>query len=274
MATRRCFSAKVIESDSFFALHPHAQALYIHLNMAADEDGFLNNAAGVARRIYSGTTYLKKLVENRFLLKFGEIYVIKHWRISNTLKNDRVKPLNYAAIAAHIWVKENRAYTDHPVEGRPTLLELRGGMLEAEASGIQNGTAWIPNRTEPNRTEENRREENRTEVQRVWEEIVKCYPSEHLGSQEEACQAYRERVTSCEEARQMLQSLLKWKQSEQWRKEDGQYIPNLVNWIQRGTWRRKPGKLALPMGASGVLGEAELDAIRRVLSENHKEESP
>lgn len=278
MATRRCFSAKVIESDSFYALPPYAQVLYIHLNMAADEDGFLNNATGVASRYYSGKGYLKKLVEARFVLKFGEIYVIKHWRISNTLKSDRTKPLNYPALAAKIWVKANRAYTDHPVEGCPTLLQLRGGVTEPEASGIQNGMEWNPNRTEPNRTEENRREENRTEENRteekivgVWEKIVKGYPRDRLGSPEEGYRAYCEGVKTGEAAEQMLESLKQWKQSEQWRKEGGQYIPYLCNWIQRGIWRRKPERQAVPMGGSGELGEAELEAIRQVLMDTGRE---
>ena len=57
-------------------------------------------------------------------------------------------------------------------------------------------------------------------------------------------------------------------QSEQWNKDDGKYIPYLVNWILRGTWTAKPDKMAIPKGASGELGEAEMDAIRRVLTDD------
>ena len=57
-------------------------------------------------------------------------------------------------------------------------------------------------------------------------------------------------------------------QSEQWNKDDGKYIPYLVNWILRGTWAAKPDKMAIPKGASGELGEAEMDAIRRVLTDD------
>lgn len=274
MATRRCFSTKIIESDSFYALPPHAQALYVHLNMAADDDGFLNNASGLARYFYTGKVYLKKLVESRFLLQFGEVYVIKHWRISNTLKSDRIKPLNYPAIASQVWVKENRAYTDHPVPGCPTLLQLRGELPEPEEPGIQNGTNRNPNLTKPNLREINQREENPTEGKRAswWDDIVKEYPQERIGDPEAGYRAYSKAVSTEAEAQQMADSLKVWKQSEQWHKEGGQYIPYLSNWIQRGIWRRKPGKQALPTGASGELGEAELEAIRRVLQEDGKKE--
>lgn len=42
MAGRRCLSSKITESDPFFALPASAQALYLHLNMQADDDGLKN----------------------------------------------------------------------------------------------------------------------------------------------------------------------------------------------------------------------------------------
>ncbi len=79
MAGRRCLSSKITESDPFYALPESAQALYLHLNMQADDDGFINNAASVSIRFKSGAAALKKLVEKRFVLKFDDVYVIKHW---------------------------------------------------------------------------------------------------------------------------------------------------------------------------------------------------
>jgi hypothetical protein len=58
-----------------------------------------------------------------------------------------------------------------------------------------------------------------------------------------------------------------WKQSEQWAKDDGKYIPYLCNWILRGNWRERPAKMAMPKGASGELGDVELEFIRRVLEQ-------
>ena len=116
---RRCFSDKVVESDAFCALPDNAQALYFHLNMNADDDGFINNAQSVMSKVKGGKTALQRLVDKRFLLQFGDVFVVKHWRISNSLKNDRLKPLTYASVAARVWVKPNRAYTDHPAARNP-----------------------------------------------------------------------------------------------------------------------------------------------------------
>ncbi len=279
MAGRRCLSAKITESDSFYELTNTAQALYFHLNMQADDDGFINSASNIAVRIKGGAAALDLLVKKRFLLKFGGIYVIKHWRISNSLKNDRLKPLSYAAIAQKIWVKGNKAYTDHPAPMCITLYETRTGAkpdrdwipngFQTDSVGIPDGFLTEPNLTEPNLTEPNLTEPNLTEggvLIELFAQILKRYPQERRGNQAEACKAYRQAVTDAAAGAEMLASLTRWQQSEQWNKDGGRYIPYLVNWILRGTWRERP-KQETPKGASGELGEAELEAIQRVLAD-------
>ena len=152
MGNRRMFSVKVTESDAFYSLPVSAQALYMHLCMLADEDGVINNAMSAVSRISGGKSALRCLVERRFLLQFNDVFVVKHWRIANSLKNDRLKPLAYPDIAKRIWVKSNRAYTDHPVEGCKTLYEVKSG-IQMESGRNPNGILTEPNRTEQNRTE-------------------------------------------------------------------------------------------------------------------------
>ena len=271
MAKRRCLSSNIVESDEFFRLPTDAQALYLHLNMISDDDGFVNSAESATARIKNGKKSLSILVEKRFVLKFGSVYVIKHWRISNSLKNDRVKPLLYSEIAKKIWVKQNKAYTDHPEDGCITLYETRTGLKpEWNPDGIQmesernpNGILTKPNLTKPNLTKPNLTADGGSgeQFELVWRE----YPDSRKGNKESAYQAY---IQVCpDSALSMLDSLRQWKQSEQWDKDDGKYIPYLVNWLLRGIWMEKPDKMAIPKGASGELGDAELEAIRRVLSQ-------
>lgn len=275
MAGRRCLSSKITESDPFYALPESAQALYLHLNMQADDDGFINNAASVSTRFKGGAAALKKLVEKRFVLKFDDVYVIKHWRISNSLKNDRLKPLSYASISQKIWVKGNKAYTDHPVPGCITLYEMRTGAKppgDWNPNGFQMDSAWIPNGfpTEPNLTKPNLTEPNLTEHKEfgeVFREIHQSYPEGKAGNTKSAEDAFRQVISTFEDCKLMSENLKLWKQSEQWNKDDGKYIPYLCNWILRGTWRERPAKIAIPKGASGELGEAEMEFIRRALAE-------
>ena len=271
MANRRCFSSKITESDEFFRLPTDSQALYLHLNMISDDDGFVNSAESATARIKNGKKSLSILVEKRFVLKFGSVYVIKHWRISNSLKNDRVKPLLYSEIAKKIWVKQNKAYTDHPEPGCITLYETRTGLkpdwnpngIQMESERNPNGILTKPNLTKPNLTEPNLTADGGVSEQ--FEMVWRAYPDSKRGNKESAFQAY---IQVCpESASSMLGSLRQWKQSEQWNKDDGKYIPYLVNWLLRGIWMDKPDKMAIPKGASGELGEAEMEAIRRVLSQ-------
>lgn len=265
---RRCFSDKIVESDAFCSLPDNAQTLYLHLNMNADDDGFINNAQSVASKTKGGKLALQKLVEKRFLLRFGDVYVVKHWRISNSLKNDRLKPLAYASIAAQIWVKPNRAYTDRPAAGCKTLYEIKTGRHPESVwnpSGIHLESVWNPNRTEPNITEPNITEPK--ELESVCEKILASYPETRVGNAASVMEAYKQTITNAADAAEAVANLELWKRSEQWNKDGGKYIPYLANWILRGTWRTKPDKMAVPQGASGELGEAELEAIRRVLSQ-------
>ena len=43
MAKKRMFSMSVIDSEAFTDMPLSAQALYFHLNMRADDDGFIGN---------------------------------------------------------------------------------------------------------------------------------------------------------------------------------------------------------------------------------------
>lgn len=261
MNGRRCFSGKITESDTFYALPGNAQALYLHLCMEADHDGFVNNAAVVATRVYGGRLALKKLVESPFLLKFGDIYVIKHWRISNSLRSDRQKPLNFPDLAGKIWIKEDGAYSDQPGEGQETLYDYRIGLT----NGCQMSANGMAKRKEENGKEEKGKEEKGRETRdEVWSTLLNAYPPEKLGNLEEAYDVFCRAAAD----QRMLENLPLWKQSEQWAKEDGQFIPYLANWIARGAWQRKPEKMAIPKGASGVFGQAELEAIRKILAED------
>lgn len=268
MADRRCFHRKIVESDQFYSLPATAQILYVHLCMAADDDGFLNCASSIAARTKTGKADLRLLVNERFVLKFGDVYVIKHWRISNSLKNDRAKVPAYPSIAAAVWVKPNRGYTDHPVTGCRTLLELKNGIQNGIQYGIhlESKMESQQNRTEQNRTEQNRTEPNRStegDFERLWN----AYPEDRRGSYKQAQEMFLVEITSTEDADIALANLEKWNHSEQWNKSGGQYVPYLCNWLERGIWQKVPAEKSNGIwGASGEMGEAEMDAIRRLMA--------
>ena len=272
MADRRMLHKKVVESDSFYELSEGAQSIYTHLTINADEDGFVNNAQSIASRFKGGGKKLEELVKKRFVLKFGSVYVIKHWRIGNSLKNDRTKPPTYPGIAAAIWVKPNRAYTDHPAEGCRTLLELKTG-IQMESKRNPDGIQLESQQkgTEQNRNEPKGNKLNRTEpkgspedwFREIWTE----YPEERRGGMQMAMDAFRRTIGSESDLEEAIGNLRLWKQSEQWNKDAGQYVPYLDNWLNKGIWNMKPRKLVTGTGPR-ELDEDEIAAIRRMMAED------
>lgn len=159
MADRRMFHKNVVESDAFLDMPTSAQALYFHIGMYADDDGFVNGPRRIARLIGASNEDLQLLIDNRFLLAFANgVVVIKHWRMANSLKNDRAKMPQYPELAAGIYIKENRSYTDHPAEGAVSLLEHKLQYMESRRN--PNG---IP--SEGKGAERNRKEGNRAEAE-------------------------------------------------------------------------------------------------------------
>jgi hypothetical protein len=121
MAERRMFAKTIIDSDAFIDMPLSTQALYFHLSMRADDDGFINNSKKIQRMIGASDDDLKVLMMKRFIIPFESgVVVIKHWKIHNYIRNDRYKPTVYAEEKAMLTSKENGAYTEADTIGIPS----------------------------------------------------------------------------------------------------------------------------------------------------------
>ena len=107
------FAKTIIDSDAFIEMPLSSQALYFHLSMRADDDGFLNCAQKIMRVIGAAKNDYDLLIAKRFIIQFPDgICVIKHWRIHNYLRKDRYIETVYTEHKAALIVKENGAYSD------------------------------------------------------------------------------------------------------------------------------------------------------------------
>ena len=112
MAERRMFTQKITESDSFLDMPMSAQALYFHLNMNADDDGFVNNPKKIQRMIGASEDDGRLLIAKGFVYAFENgVIVIKHWRMHNLIRKDRYHPTQYTEEKQTLKLKENGAYT-------------------------------------------------------------------------------------------------------------------------------------------------------------------
>lgn len=156
MAQRRMFHADVVECDQFLDLSFGAQLIYFHLGMQADDDGFVNCPKQILRKIKRPPRELRELIDAGFLFDFDGIVVVKHFRVANSLKNDRKKPLSYPELAKKLQITQNRCYTTDLQEGKETLFDLRTD------PGLENDGIHLEsqeNRTKENRTEEKKKED-------------------------------------------------------------------------------------------------------------------
>ena len=112
MAERRMMTKKVTDDDNFLSLSSSAQALYLHLSMNADDDGFCNQISTSMFKAHASVQDLQALLEKRYLYQFDNgVIVIKHWRMANALRKDRYTPTTFQEELAQLMLKDNGAYT-------------------------------------------------------------------------------------------------------------------------------------------------------------------
>lgn len=112
MANKRMFTMHIVDSDAFLDMPLSTQALYFHLNMRADDDGFIGNPKRIQRLIGASEDDLKILVAKRFVLAFEDgVIVIKHWRMHNTIRKDRYTPTAYQEELSELLLKGNSSYS-------------------------------------------------------------------------------------------------------------------------------------------------------------------
>jgi hypothetical protein len=125
MAQRRMFSPDIVESDAFLDMPASSQALYFHLGMYADDDGFVNPKR-IMRMMSASDDDLRVLSIKRFVLPFENgVVVIKHWRINNLVRKDWYKETQYLEQKSRLIVKDNGAYTELVNESTPNSLTVR-----------------------------------------------------------------------------------------------------------------------------------------------------
>ena len=124
MGEHRCFSSKITESDDFLDLPVTAQNLYFHLNMHADDRGFVDNPRSVMRMCGASNGDAQALLSAKFMLGFDgkNVLLVKHWKIHNYIRKDRFNESAYVNLLKSIYYDENKGYsTNIEHQDRPVL---------------------------------------------------------------------------------------------------------------------------------------------------------
>ena len=79
-------------------------------------------------------------------------------------------------------------------------------------------------------------------------------------------EALRAWVCVQQKKEEIMLGLEDWCNSESWHQQNGRFVPKPEKWLRERWWEQSP-KQVIPCGASGRLGQAELEAISRILEE-------
>ena len=121
---RRSFSIEIVKCDGFVDMSAEAQALYLQLVMACDDEGFTASTNICKAFAHASDQAEQELIDKQFILQIkGEnrkVTVIKHWKANNYFRDGKAKPSTFAE-RAQVYVKPNGNYTLDPSEGQPLV---------------------------------------------------------------------------------------------------------------------------------------------------------
>jgi hypothetical protein len=112
MAERRMFAKQIIDSDAFLDMPTSSQSLYFHLGMRGDDEGFINNPKKIQRMIGASDDDIKILIAKNFVIPFESgVCVIKHWKLHNYIRGDRLQATVYQEERQKLSLKNNNVYS-------------------------------------------------------------------------------------------------------------------------------------------------------------------
>ncbi len=111
MADRRMFAKDITESDEFLDMSLSTQALYFHLGMNADDDGFVKNPKIIQKMIGAANDDFKVLLTKKYIIAFESgVIVITHWKINNYIRKDRYKSSYFKKEKNQLFLNEQNEY--------------------------------------------------------------------------------------------------------------------------------------------------------------------
>ena len=232
MAEKRMFSNTITKSDAFLSLSASAQALYFHLSMEADDDGFVNNPKAIMRLTNANEDDLNLLILKKFIIPFEVlnddhvttfITVIKHWFIHNTLRADRKKSTNYIQQKDMLILDDNGAYSLINRELQPN-----DNQVATNCPHSIDKYSVVEISVDKDICADSFSKENAFEV--FWER----YPKKLNKSKAKI--AFNRECKSEEKLKIILDALEQHKKQDDWMKENGKFIPHPTTWLNGRRW--------------------------------------
>ncbi len=207
MAERRMFAKSIIDSDLFLDMPLSTQALYFHMGMRADDDGFVNNPKRIQRTANCSDDDLKLLIAKGFIMNFESgVVVIRHWRIHNYIQKDRYRKTQYIEELAALTFDANNSYI---LMGATCIYSVN--IMDTQVRIVEDSI-------------------DLDKFSKFWS----VYPKKQgKGAAEKA---WRVLNPSDELFSQIISAVNLAKQCDQWNRDNGLYIPNPATWLNQKRW--------------------------------------
>ena len=182
MANKRMFSIDVTETDAFLEMPLTAQALYFHLGMRGDDDGFVSNPRSIMRVAGCSESDLTMLAEAGYIISFRSgVIVISDWKVNNNLRNDRYKPTTFQDERSMLSETANKRY-----------ILSNGNQMDTNGIPSDNQMTPQPNVTQRNQTQrssngndtaaaaDSRTDSGLAEIVQHFQEVIGIFPRSAL----------------------------------------------------------------------------------------------
>lgn len=142
MAKRRMISTDVVSTDAFLGMSLRARELYLHINLEADDDGFIPSALKVTRMVGASKKHLSELVDKGYLIAFdGGLHLVTHWLLNNQIRKARYVPTIYQKEKALVTTKGKvyRLLTEEELAKKAAEEEQQNGVhLDANTDTVSD----------------------------------------------------------------------------------------------------------------------------------------
>ena len=192
MANKRMFSIDVTETDAFLEMPLTAQALYFHLGMRGDDDGFVSNPRSIMRVAGCSESDLTMLAEAGYIISFRSgVIVISDWKVNNNLRNDRYKPTTFQDERSMLSETANKRY-----------ILSNGNQMDTNGIPSDNQMTPQPNVTQRNQTQrssngndtaaaaDSRTDPDLAEIVQHFQQVIGVFPRSAL----DKLQRYRDSI--------------------------------------------------------------------------------
>jgi len=237
------FARSVIGSARFLRMPPSSRLLYYDLGMQADDDGIVE-AFAVMRTTGATEDDLRILASKGFIEVLNEDLVtyILDWSRNNLIKKDRYRPSIYANLLVQlqdgIQVEPVRNPSGTQVEPQvrlgkdsigymPPIVPQQGDGRSAQSESLTVEMAEGAGREQPV-------DHSMTLCEKRFAEFWAVYPKKvGKGAAEKA---FKKIQPSAKLFTQILAAISRQRNSNQWRKNNGQFIPNPATWLNQCRW--------------------------------------